>query len=225
MRKTIPFRVKLFRKKELWIPTGQGFALIFILLAGLFCGVICHLYPFLAQKHPVQSAEMVIIEGWLADAELAEAAKDIRPGQIVVTTGGPVTFGEKILQYDNYAELATARLITLGIPAESIITIPSPETKRDRTYTSAQTARRKLEELGLFGKSANLYTVGAHARRSYLLFRVVFGKNYPLGIISVEPPGYHLEHWYTYSAGFKHVTMEFISWIYAQFFLLFVHHA
>lgn len=203
--------------------TWQGFFLLFMLFGGLFYSVTRQLYPFLFQQHPVQDAEMVIIEGWLADAELKEAAKFIRPRQIVITTGGPVVFGQKILQYDNYAELATARLIALGIPSETIITIPAPDTQRDRTYVSAQVARRKLEELGLFGKSANLYTVGAHARRSYLLFRRVFGEDYPLGVVAVAPQGYHLEQWYRYSAGVKHVVTELIAWIYAQFFLMLRH--
>lgn len=206
------------------MPVWQGLVLIFILIGVLCYGAVRHLYPFLAQNHPVKNAKMIIIEGWLADAELKEAANAIHPGQIVVTTGGPIAFGQKILQYENYAELGTARLIEYGIPAESIITIPAPYTQRDRTYVSALAARKRLEELGLFGKSANLYTIGAHARRSCLMFRAVFGKNYPLGVVSVSPTDYNLKHWYRYSAGFKHVIMELISWIYAQFFLL-VHHA
>jgi uncharacterized SAM-binding protein YcdF (DUF218 family) len=216
--------MKLVRKKEIWIPTRTGFILGILLVSGLGFIATAHLYPFLAQNHPVPSADILIIEGWMADAELKEAALAIRPGQIVVTTGGPVAFGQKILHYDNYAEMATDRLIAIGIPAETIITIPAPETQRDRTYVSAQAARKRLEELGLFGKSANLYTIGAHSRRSCLMFRAVFGKDYPLGVISVEPPHYNLKHWYRHSAGFKHVVMELISWIYAQFFLM-VHHA
>ena len=206
------------------MPTGQGSLLLILLIGCLLFGATARLYPFLAQHHPVVNAEMFIVEGWLSDAELKEAAKAIRPGQIVITTDGPLSHGQKILQYDNYAELATVRLIDMGIPAGTIVTVPSPDTRHDRTYLSAQLTRRKLEELGLFGKSANLYTVGAHARRSYLLFHHVFGKDYPLGIIAVSPPDYHLEHWYRYSEGVKHVLTEFIAWIYVQFFLM-THHA
>jgi uncharacterized SAM-binding protein YcdF (DUF218 family) len=212
--------MKLVRKKEVWIPTWQGLILIFLLLGISGYGLFTRLYPFLAQNHPQQSAEMIIIEGWMADAELNEAAKAIHPGQIVVTTGGPLLFGQKILHYENYAEMAAARLIAIGIPAETIIIIPAPDTLRDRTYVSAQAARRKLEELGLFGKSANLFTVGAHARRSYLLFHHVFGEDYPLGVIAVDPPGYNRAYWYRYSVGVKHVLTEFISWLYTPFFLI-----
>ncbi|MDK2858238.1 MAG: hypothetical protein PWQ89_1357 [Verrucomicrobiota bacterium] len=179
------------------------------------------LYPFLAQTRQLPEAEMVIIEGWLADEEIKMVAETVRPGQIVITTGGPITFGQKILNYDNYADLGAVRLVEMGIPADSIISIPAPDTVHDRTYVSARAARRKLEILGLFGKSANLYTIGAHARRSYLLYRDVFGKDYPLGVVAVAPPRYHLNHWYRYSAGVKHVLTEFISWVYAEFFLLF----
>ncbi len=198
--------------------------MILLLIAGLFYGAVFHLYPFLALTRPVQNADMFIIEGWMADAELQEVSKGIRPGQTVVTTGGPVTFGQKIFKYDNYAGFAAARLVELGVPAESIITIPAPDTARDRTYVSALAARQKLEELGLFGKSFNLYTTGAHARRSYEIFRVVFGKDYPLGVVSIAPANYHLDRWFLYSEGVKHVLMEFISWTYAQVFLL-THHA
>ena len=212
--------MKFVRKKEVWIPTWNGLILIFLLIGAVSYGLFTKLYPFLAQNHPQQSAEMIIIEGWMADAELKEAAKAVRPGQIVVTTGGPLLFGQKILNYENYAEMATARLIAMGIPAETIVTIPAPDTQRDRTYVSAQATRRKLEELGLFGKSANLFTIGAHARRSHLLFHNVFGEDYPLGIIAVEPPGYNLKHWYRHSAGVKHVLTELISWLYTQVFLI-----
>lgn len=212
--------MKLVRKKEVWIPTWPGFAL-FVLLAGLLGGYAAlHIYPFLAQNHPQPSADILILEGWLPDAELQVAAAAIRPGQIVVTTGGPVTFGQKIFNYDNYADMATARLVALGVPAETIITAPAPDTLRDRTYVSAQAARRKLAELGLFGRPANLYTVGAHARRSYLMFRTVFGREYPLGVVAIEPLCCQDNRWYRYSEGFKHVLTELFSWIYAQFFLI-----
>jgi uncharacterized SAM-binding protein YcdF (DUF218 family) len=215
--------MKLVRKKEVWVPTWQGFLLFAVFAGSLIYGAIFHLYPFLAQNDPQPSAEIIIIEGWLADDEVKAAALAHQPGQIIVTTGGPLDFGQQLLHYNNYAEVATARLIALGIPAEIIITAPSPETLRDRTYVSAQATRRKLEKLGLFGKSANVYTRGAHARRSYLLFRHVFGEDYPLGVISIEAPCYDLKHWYRHSVGFKHVLMEIISWIYTQFFLITLH--
>ena len=215
--------MKLVRKKEIGLPTRRALVLVSALVAVLAYRAAVCLYPFLAQNDPQPNTEMIIIEGWLDDADLEVAAKAVLPGQTIVTTGGPVTFGQKLLQYDNYAETAAARLIAAGIPSGIIVTAPAPDTLRDRTYVSAQAARRKLEELGLFGRPANLYTVGAHSRRSYLLFRHVFGRDYPLGVISIDPPACRLERWYLHSEGFKHVITELISWVYAVFFLMIRH--
>ena len=50
----------------------KKFLLIFLLIGAVSYGLFTKLYPFLAQNHPQQSAEMIIIEGWMADAELKE---------------------------------------------------------------------------------------------------------------------------------------------------------
>lgn len=213
--------MKLFRKKEVWVPTGPG-RLLFLFLFGLVVfGLFFRLYPFLAQTQPRPHAALVLVEGWLADAELKELLLKIESDQMIVTSGGPVTFGQKILHYDNYAELATVRLIQMGIAPERIITAPAPLTDRDRTFVSALAVRKKLEELGLFGKSAELYSVGAHARRSHFLFQRAFGADYPLGVVSIAPRHYNLDHWYLYSEGVRHVLGEFIAWIYARFFMMY----
>lgn len=213
--------MKLFRKKEVWVPTGLGLVSLLLLL-GLF--ILClffRVYPFLSKTSPQPHAAFVLVEGWLADAELKELLPKIESDQMIVTSGGPITFGQKILHYENYAELATARLIQMGIAPERIITAPAPETDRDRTFVSALAVRKKLEELGQFGKSVELYSVGAHARRSHLLFRRAFGADYPLGVVAITPPNYNLDHWYLYSKGVRHVTGEFIAWVYAKFFMIY----
>ncbi len=212
--------MKFFRKKAVWLPTVPSLILLLLLLGILAASLFFKVYPFLAESRPLPQAQLVIVEGWMADAELIVVANSIRPGQLVVTSGGPITFAQKILHYENYAELGTARLIEMGIPKERILIAPAPDTDRDRTFISAKAVRRKLEEEGLFGQSAQLYTVGAHARRSHLLYQRVFGRDYPLGVVSVAPAHYNLEHWYLYSAGIRHVTGELIAWIYAKFLML-----
>lgn len=203
------------------MPTGPGLILLLLLLGLFIFGLFFRLYPFLAQTRPQPHAALILIEGWLADAELEQILSMLESDQIIVTTGGPVTFGQKILQYDNYAELTTVRLIQMGISPERIITAPAPQTDRDRTYVSAMAVRKKMEEEGLFGKSAELYSIGAHGRRSHFLFQRVFGKDYPLGVVSIAPLHYHLDHWYLYSEGVRHVMSEFLAWIYARFFMIY----
>lgn len=212
--------MKLFHKKEVWVPAVPGLISILLLFGLLVFGLFFRLYPFLAKSHPLPQAELVIVEGWVPDAEIAEILKMIGPDQIVITSGGPITFCQKIMQYNTYAELGAARLVEGGIAPERILTVSAPPTDRDRTYISALAVRKRLQEEGLFGKPAELYSVGAHARRSYLLFRRAFGREYPLGVTSIAPVSYDMDRWYFHSVGVRHVTEEPIAWIYAKFFML-----
>lgn len=212
--------MKFFRKKEVWVLSGPSLIFLLLLLGLSVFTFFFRLYPFLARSRPLPHPELVLIEGWLPDATLEKILPKLEPDQRIVTSGGPILYGQKILHYENYAEITAARLIQMGISPERIITAPASETDRDRTFVSAKAVRQKLEELGLFGKSVELYSVGAHSRRSYLLFRRVFGEGYPLGVIAIAPPQYHLDHWYHYSQGVRHVVGEFIAWIYAKFFMI-----
>lgn len=199
------------------MPTGQGFLLLVLLVAGLLYGVTIRLYPFLAQHHPVPNAEIIIIEGWLPDAELKEAVKGIQPGQLIVTTGGPVTFGGILFKGKTYAEVTAERLCLLGLDSEKIICAPASDVRSDRTYASALGARDALKQRGLFGKNSNVYSVGAHSRRSFYLYRLAFGADYPIGIVSLDSQEADLRHWWRSSLAFKHVLGELTSWIYTLF--------
>lgn len=206
--------MKLLRKKEVWLPAGQGIVLLSLFIGGLGYGALKNLYPFLAQTHPVSSAEIILIEGWLGDAELSEAAQRLLPEQRVVTTGGPIKFGSSLLKEKTYAEATAARLRLLGVADEKIICAPAPDVERDRTYASARAAQDALAQRGLFGKRCNIYSVGAHSRRSLFLYKLAFGADYPLGIVSFESQETDLRHWWRSSLAFKQILNELLSWIY-----------
>ena len=199
------------------MPTQQGFVLFFLLIGALGFGAIGYLYPFLAQNDPRPNAVITIIEGWLPDAELQGAVKAIKPGQLVVTTGGPVIFGGILFKGKTYAEVTAERLCLLGLNPERIICAPAPEVRSDRTYASAMAARAVLAQRGLFGEPCNIYSVGAHCRRSFYLYKLAFGKDYPIGIVSLDSQECDLRHWWRSSLAFKQVLEEFTSWIYTLF--------
>jgi hypothetical protein len=209
--------VKFFRKKEVWLPTWQGSLLLLLLLGGLCYGAVFHLYPFLAQNHPQSGAAIVIIEGWIPDAELQSLSGQISAGNIVVTTGGPVTFGNSLLKEKTYAEVTAARLYLMGLNPENVLCAPAPSAQCDRTYASALAARDALAQRGLLGKPCNVYSLGAHSRRTLYLYKLAFGADYPIGIISLESQECDLRHWWRSSLAFKQVIDEFIAWIYTLF--------
>ncbi len=212
----ITSRMKLVRKTEVWRPTRWGFLLIFLLIGVLAVGLISTLYPFLAQNAPVPQPELIIIEGWLGDAELASVLANDQPGALWVVTGGPIQFGASLFEEKTYAEVSAVRLRKLGIPPEAIIVASAPNTSKNRTYVSALAVREKLEEAGLFGRPANLYTLGAHSRRSFFLYRRAFGPDAPLGVVSLESTEYDLHRWCCSSLAFRHVVSEWIAWFYVQ---------
>ncbi len=208
--------MKLIRKTEVYRPTRWGFLLIFLLFSMVLVGGISMVYPFLAQNAPVSQPELFIIEGWLEDAELTALFTNARTGVLWVATGGPIKFGGSLFDEKTYAEVTAMRLKKLGIPSETILVASAPDTSKNRTYVSALAVRDKLEEEGLLGRPANLYTLGAHSRRSFLLYRRALGLDAPLGVVSLENKALDLRHWCRSSLAFRHVVGEGIAWFYVQ---------
>jgi len=212
----ITARMKLVRKTEVWRPTRWGFLLILMLLTILGLGLSRGLYPFLAQHRPLPQADLVIIEGWMPDAELIRMFEGLEPGALLVTTGGPIKMGGSLLDDKTYADMSATRLRKLGVPAESIVSAPAPDVDTDRTYASAQAVYRVLEERDLVGLSANLYSLGPHSRRSFFLYKKVFGAEAPLGVVSLESEEFDLRRWWRSSYAFKSLLTELTSWFYVQ---------
>jgi len=198
------------------VPTRAGwglFAGLALLLLVLLWLALC---PFLAVNSPQAGTEVLLVEGWVSDTVLEQVLLDFRPGQKIVTTGCAFEMGSQLLGMETYAEVSTARLVASGVNRTNIVTAPAETVMRDRTYASAKAAREKMEEAGLFGAPATLYTLGAHSRRTLLLYRHVFGPDYPIGIVSLDPETFEIGSWWQSSEGVKHVLTEAISWVYAR---------
>lgn len=208
--------MKLFRKKEVLVPTFKGSILLLLLFAGLLLAAGAGLYPFLAQNNPLPDADVAIIEGWMSDAELVSVLSGLPDGTVCVATGGPIYFASDLFQERTYAELMASRLIKLGVMEENIVVASAPDTSADRTYVSALAARRIMEAEGIFGRPANIYTVGAHGRRSFLLYHYAFGSDALLGVVSIENLEVDLRRWWSSSAAFKSICTELLSLMYTH---------
>lgn len=208
--------MNLFRKKEVYVPTGAGWGLFagaaFLLLVFVWIGI----FPFLAVNRPQPGTQVILVEGWLPDTILERVLHDYRPGQKIVTTGCAFEIGKHLLGMETYAEISAARLIAAGVNATNIVVAPACRVMRDRTYAAATAARAKMETAGLFGAPVTIYTAGAHSRRTLLLYQHAFGAGYPLGIVSLDPEDFPPEKWCQYSEGVKQVLMEAIAWVYAK---------
>jgi hypothetical protein len=99
-----------------------------------------------------------------------------------------------------------------------VYTVYCDVTRRDRTYHSALAAKQWLETQGWSGGGVMVATLGAHARRSRLLYCRAFGPNVPIGVIALEDRAYDPAHWWRTSEGLKEMISETGAFLYTRLF-------
>jgi hypothetical protein len=139
------------------------------------------------------------------------------PYHLLYVVGGPLEQGAPLSQYPTYADLGAAILLRMGMSQDTVQAVPSGYVYKDRTYAEAVALSIWLRQHGLSPKEINLISLGAHARRSRLLFEKAFGKSTRVGIIAVEDRNYDPAHWWKTSEGVRSVISETIAYGYARF--------
>lgn len=210
---------RLFTKKQCWVPTWRGWVLVIVVLGALFLGAIHQVYPFLAPTERVE-AELLIIEGWLPDSSFIDAIQEYKSHnyQSFVTTGGSVYVGFDLATYKTQARLGAAILQKHGIKASEIFEVPAPDVIRDRTYACAVAVRDWLTASNQKFQSANLFSLGPHSRRSWLLYQKALGDDFKVGIIAGRDRDYDATRWWASSSGVRVVLSELNAYIYARLF-------
>jgi hypothetical protein len=208
----------LFRRREVWLPTLWG-TLLLLGLAGLVGLLLARMANgFLAPNDPARGAggggaRTLVVEGWLDEPDLVQAAQAFRRGHYerVLTTGGPITAGSEFSGHMNYAARAASRLQALGVVSVPVIAVPAPASKQDRTYLSAVMVRDWAQQSGVALEAIDLFTAGVHARRSRMLYRMALGPAVEVGVLAAVPDGFDAERWWTSSVGTKLVMGEAVS--------------
>lgn len=210
---------RLLRRRELWIPTAWGWALLVALAAGGSWLGLHGLYDFLAPNEPVGRG-LLVVEGWVDESGLEATARLWRTGGYarLVTTGGPVEHYASLLPFATYAEQAAAILRNQGIPDRDIAVVPAHASARDRTFTSAVALREWISSSGVDAPALEIVSEGPHARRTWHLYRMAFGDGVAIGIRSVAPDLYPPTEWWKSSAGAKDVLTETIAWAWVACF-------
>lgn len=208
-----------FRPRQIWMPTIFGW--LFLLTIGLVIGllVVRNIYPFLAQNEPV-GARVLAIEGWLAPEELDQAVQTFKKGgyERVVTTGGPIVGWTELSVHSNYAKMAADYLAQHGVPRNAIISVPSPASAQERTFLSAVVLRDSANQLGITLDAIDLFSSGAHSRRSRLLFQMAFGQKVRIGVAASRPSGYDPEAWWRSSSGVESIVFQSIGLLWVKCF-------
>lgn len=192
----------------------------FILISGLLLlvvFVILSLYPFLAMYQPIK-ADALLVEGWMSDDALKAALKEYRRGQyrIMITTGSEIHRGNYLTQYKSYAEIAAASLVAMGGDSEKIMAVAAPKVKLDRTAAMAIAVKEWLIESPVPIQSLNIFSLDAHTRRSWLIYRHILAPEIRVGAIAHQSNYYNPRRWWTSSSGVKSMITEIVGYLYTK---------
>ena len=88
-----------------------------------------------------------------------------------------------INNYNSNAEQTRNELIRMGVDPSRIVAVPAEGTYINRTLKSALAFREWLKASKCTVKGINLISSGPHARRKWMIYSKILGKNYNVGII------------------------------------------
>lgn len=209
-------RAPLIRRHEVWLPTIRGWLLLLLLGAVTCVLVVRNIYPFLAPNEPI-GARVLVVEGWLAPTELDQAVQIIKAGRYerVVTTGGPIQGWQELVIKTSYAQLAADYLAQRGVPRDAITVVPAPASAQERTFLSAVMFRKAAQQSGIMLGAIDLFSSGAHARRSRLLFQMALGPTVRVGVLAARPDDYDGDAWWRTTVGMSSVIIQSIglAWV------------
>lgn len=207
----------LLRRRECLVPTWRGWVLMLATAVALVVGVVGNAHSFLAVTAPVP-AQVMVVEGWAPDYAYREAVTEFkrRGYRKVYVTGGSLEHGSHLSEYQTYAKLGAAMLVRMGLSNDAVQAVPAERVRQDRTHASAVALSVWLRQHDAVPSSLNVVSLGAHARRSWLLFERVFAGKAHVGVIAVEDRDYDPKRWWRASQGVRLVMDELIAYSYAR---------
>ncbi len=189
--------------------------MLIIIFAAIVIIFILKIGSFLAINKPVDG-EILVVEGWFYHNKhaLKEAMEEFNNGNYVclVTLGGPDTRDSMV---SSVANRAAEKLVELGFDDKFLVAIPSPYVKKNRTYNSALVLKEWFMKSKKEVKSLNVFTLGVHARKSYVLFRKVMGQSIAVGVIAAQETTYNQKYWWLSMRGIRLMFRNTIGYIYA----------
>jgi hypothetical protein len=173
-----------------------------------------YVYRFLSPAAAID-APVVIIEGWIPDSEIEQAARHIveRNYKTIIITGGPLDYGFFLTEYRTFAEAGRATIGKLT-NRDDVIAVSAPPMRKDRTYASALALKAWFNANGITERRFNLISSDVHTRRSWRIFQLTLGNEYTVGALAIPPQSYNPDKWWAYSEGFKTVMSESLAYLY-----------
>jgi hypothetical protein len=207
----------LKRRNRLGLSWFSRILILLVIFITLFFS-IKNLNRYLSLNEPVPSP-LLVIEGFLPDYTLRNMMREFHDGVYdkIIILGKPIGQGYYLTGYKTSADLIRGTLISMGMDSTLIHTVSIPSTvKRDQTYCTGLLLSQWIDTTNTQLKRVNVYTLGCHARRSYLLFQAALGKDIEVGIIPGEDRSYDKVKWWKSSKGFRTVFNESLAYLYVK---------
>ena len=201
------------KRLPLWVAIGIGVVLIFF---------VTSIHGFLAVSNPVGEG-VLVVEGWIPAKALEESANVFNSGhyRYLVVVGGPAQGrGGKSGDPTTYADLAASRLEKLGFDTGKLVKVDVPAVSLGRTLAGATEVKRWLCSSGISVCCVDVFTLGTHARKSWVLFRYALGGGYRVGIIAGSQNSYDPRFWLVSRKGIWVVPRNVAGYVYAKFWIL-----
>ena len=210
--------MKLIERKECWRVTWIGWIGIIAFWGFVMLFYLFTIHPFLAPTKPVD-ADILIVDNFLEDYGLKELSDEFRSKNysLILSAGIRLPQGSPLAsQYKTSGELSAAILKKFEISEKAIVPIIPKPVERDRTFASALAVKNWLDQYNIQPRGINLFSIGPHSRRSWMLYKEAIGKEIPVGIIAFENREYDPKRWWKTSSGVRIVLGETIAYIYAK---------
>jgi uncharacterized SAM-binding protein YcdF (DUF218 family) len=204
---------KLWRRREVWLPTLWGGLLMLLTAGAAMLALGRWANDLFAVNDPAAQARTLVVEGWIDAGDLAQAARVAQRGayERVLAVGAPLDPWDDVGGWHDCAQRAAQYLLHHGVRAVPVLTLPTAAVRRDRSYENALTVRqwaiRSHVELG----AIDVFTSGVHARRSRLLYRMALGSGVAVGVLAANPQDYDAVHWWRSSEGIKRLIDEAVG--------------
>jgi len=214
-------RIRLTRPATGRQLTLTGWLLIIsILLLIVFWWAVA-IPKFLSPRKPLSDARVLMVEGFLPDYALHEAAKEFSRGnyELLITTGQQITEGSFLSEYHSLAEVALEILKHQGVDSLRLFAAPARLVMRDRSVENARAGFEKLKELGVAPCRVNVVSLSVHSRRSWKIYREVGARyGFETGIIAMADSTYNEAKWWKSSRGVRAVLPESLGYYYNSLF-------
>jgi hypothetical protein len=183
--------------------------------------MVMSIYNFLAVTRPLGDG-VLVVDAWIPGQTLAQSLSIFNSGHYLclVVLGGPTQ--ETTNASDSPAagaDLAARTLEKLGLDTRNLVKISVPDNSSGRTLGRAIAVRSWLDSSGVSACCVDVFTVGVHARKSWILFRHVLGNRYRVGIVAGNEFRYHPRFWFISRTGIWIVSRNLAGYLYSKLWI------